>query len=77
MSGTALKEYAKQNGIDIKGLTRVDDIRTRILEAEAAKNSDGNTETGDNVPDGSENDDDTANQFISGDGENEGGGASK
>lgn len=78
MSGARLKEYAKENGIDIKGLTRVDDIRTRVLEAEAAKNDGGDGAPNDSEPSG--DDDDPANQFTDdgdGGGKNEGDGASE
>jgi len=83
-----LKEYAAANGIDIKGLTRKDDILARIREAEAAKVGAGTGEGGSNAPDGSGDEDDAANQFTGGsedddggdDGsedDNEGGGASE
>ena len=36
MSGGELKEYAKANGIDIKGLKTVGEVRERITSVQAA-----------------------------------------
>lgn len=38
MSVAQLKEYAKENGIDLNGATRKEDILTAIEEAEAGEN---------------------------------------
>lgn len=40
MNVTELKEYAAQQGIDVKGLTKKEDIRKVIEEAEAEKELD-------------------------------------
>lgn len=66
-TGTQLKKYAEENGIDIKGLTRVDDIRAHIIEVEAIKAGSGTPGGGANTPNGNGvHDDDPTNQFVGG-----------